>query len=190
MHYHEDALQQVKHNTLWYTLLGFGLIILGAVAMYFAFFTTLISMVALGALLIAGGIVEAITAWKFTKWSTFLVHLLFGIVYLVCGLFIIFYPMINAVTLTLVLAAFFVVAGVSRIIVAFRRPLPHKTWIVFSGVLSVILGILLWLQWPASGLWVIGFFVGIDMIFAGATLLQLAIFSRTIQLEEQHREYR
>jgi len=82
--------------------------------------------------------------------------------------------MLNAVTLTLLLAFFFAISGIAKIIFALAYDPPHRGWIIFNGILSILLGILIWHQWPVSGLWVIGLFVGIDALFTGWSWIILA----------------
>ena len=83
-----------------------------------------------------------------------------------------------ALTLTLLLAAFLMAGGVIRIAAAVSLQFPNWGWQVVSGALNLLLGILIWAQWPVSGLWVIGLFVGIEMIFNGWTWVMLALTLR------------
>ena len=107
-------------------------------------------------------------------WSGFFLFLLIGVLYAVAGFFTLQQPILAAESLTLMLAAAFVVGGVIRIIVALVERFPSWGWVLANGILTVLLGIAIWLQWPSSGLWVIGMFVGIDLIVNGTTWLMLA----------------
>src|SRR5438552_76718 len=87
-------------------------------------------------------------------------------------------PVAGALSLTLLLAAFFVVGGVSRIMTALAIRFPGRGWTLLSGMVTLLLGIVIWRQWPISGLWVIGTFVGLDLIFDGWSLVMLGMRAR------------
>jgi uncharacterized membrane protein HdeD (DUF308 family) len=83
-----------------------------------------------------------------------------------------------AVTLTLVISLFLIMGGVFRIVEALVGALPHRVWVLLNGVITLALGIMIWRQWPYSGLWVIGLFVGIEMLLYGWSLVMLAIAAK------------
>ena len=97
-----------------------------------------------------------------------------GILYVVAGWMMVTNPQESAVLLTLVIAMFLVFEGVFRIVASLAARYPHWGWVLFNGVISLILGISIWQRWPYSGLWVIGLFVGIEMLFNGWSLVMLA----------------
>lgn len=173
-----QCLAQLKENSTWYLLLGIGLVILGTLALFFSYTTTVFSVVYLGLLLMTVGVFEIVQAFKVSFWSTFFLHLFLGILFFVGGLFMVLNPTLNAINLTLFLAFFFIVSGILKIIFSFAKNLPHKFWLVLNGIITVILGVLIWQQWPYSGLWVIGMFVGIDAIFTGWTWIMLSLAAK------------
>ncbi len=175
------ALKQLKENSTWYLVLGISLVILGTLFIFYSFTATILSVIYLGALIAITGIFEGIKAFKVNKWNSFFLHIFLSILYLFAGIFIAFYPALNAVTLTLLLAIFFVVSGIAQIIFALTQKIPHKNWIILNGIITLILGILIWSQWPVSGLWVIGMFVGIDMIFRGFSWIQLSMIAKNLK---------
>jgi uncharacterized membrane protein HdeD (DUF308 family) len=89
-------------------------------------------------------------------------------------------PARAAVTLTLLIAIILIIAGLFRLFVAFSTPLHHRGWLILNGAISIILGVMIWDAWPVSGLWVIGLFIGIDMIFDGWTEIMLALSVRRL----------
>jgi uncharacterized membrane protein HdeD (DUF308 family) len=89
------------------------------------------------------------------------------------------HPALGALTLTLVLAAFMLASGVTRLIGVFHANLPHKFWPVLNGILSIVLGLLLWVHWPWTGLWFIGFAVAIELIFHGWAWVMVAFALRS-----------
>ena len=88
-------------------------------------------------------------------------------------------PVLAAEGLTLVLAAAYLAGGMFRIVFALVERFPSWGWVLLNGIITLLLGIAIWGQWPASGLWVLGLFVGIDLIVNGATWLALAVGVRS-----------
>jgi uncharacterized membrane protein HdeD (DUF308 family) len=129
----------------------------------------------IGALLIAGGVAELVGAFWTRDWSGFFLMLLMGVLYGVLGLLFLKRPVSAVEVMTLLLACTLIASGVFRIIGSMMHRFPHWGWICGGGLLDLALGVMIWLQWPGSGLWVIGLFVGIDMIFNGWIWIMLAL---------------
>jgi uncharacterized membrane protein HdeD (DUF308 family) len=184
-HIHEDALKQLKENWNWFFVLGIALVVLGSVSILFAVATTMVTVVFLGAVLLTAGIFEAIKSFKINKWSTFFLHLFLSVLYVVAGGFIILNPVINALSLTILVAMLFLVSGIVKIIFSFAKNLPHRFWLLLSGILSVILGILIIKEWPTTGLWVIGMLLGVDLVFAGWTWIMLSLSAKNMKIESR-----
>lgn len=91
-------------------------------------------------------------------------------------------PKASATSLTLILGIFFVLSGLLRIIFSMVRDSPHRGWLFINGILTLILGILIWYEWPYSGLWVIGTLVGIDTIINGWTWVMLSLIARKLKM--------
>jgi uncharacterized membrane protein HdeD (DUF308 family) len=100
--------------------------------------------------------------------------------YAVAGLIIVANPGAAAITLTLLVAMLLIVSGVFRIVVAVAVPFQNRWWLVLHGVINLILGISIWRDWPLSGLWVIGLFIGIDMVFNGWSLVMLGLAAKNM----------
>lgn len=162
-----NAFDELRKKWAWFLGLGVLLIILGLFAMSSAVYVTMLSVIFLGILLLVGGIAQLIYSFYARKWSGFFLSLLAGILYTVTGFLMVRNPTLSAVTLTLLLASFYTVSGLFRIIGAAMTRFQHWGWVFFSGLISLLLGILIFAEWPLSGLWVIGLFVGIDLVFLG-----------------------
>ena len=120
------------------------------------------------------GITQIVHAFQVRTWSGFFLYLLDGILRAVVGTFLVLYPASGAVTLTLVLSFYFIVGGLFKTFGSMVLRFPSWGWSVASGLASVTLGVLLAMQWPTSGVWFIGFAVGIDLILYGWALLMFA----------------
>jgi uncharacterized membrane protein HdeD (DUF308 family) len=172
--------EQLKKRWMWFVGLGIVLIVLGAVALGASVFVTLASMLLIGWLLIAGGVLEVIHAFACKQWSGFFIDLLTGLLYVAVGFMIVANPEISAISLTLLIALFLIFGGIFKIAVAITSHYQNWGWLLLSGVVTLALGIMIWRQWPLSGLWVVGLFVGIDMIFNGWSLVMLGIVAKRL----------
>jgi len=179
------GIEEVRKHSTWFLVLGIALVIVGMIAIGWAVATTIVSVIFLGWLLIIGGVLHVIHGFKHRPWSGFFINLLAGVLYAVAGFVMVANPALAAVTLTLLIAMILIAAGLFRLFVAFSTPLDHRGWLILNGVVSILLGVMIWRSWPVSGLWVIGMFVGIDMIFDGWTEIMLALSVRRTAAEAQ-----
>jgi uncharacterized membrane protein HdeD (DUF308 family) len=163
--------RELRRHGGWFTALGVALIILGVIALGAAELVTLASVFLFGWILLVGGVMQVVHAFRVRLWGGFARHLLSGVLSLVVGFLMIANPVAGAVSLTLLLAAFFMVGGIFRIGTALSVDLPGRGWAVLGGIITLLLGIMIWRQWPVSAVWVIGTFVGIDMIFDGWSMV-------------------
>jgi uncharacterized membrane protein HdeD (DUF308 family) len=163
----------------WFLALGIGLIGLGVMAIIAPFIATLITVTALGILLIAGGVVQLVNAFLARSWRGFFVHLLASILHLLVGVLMVEYPDETAEGLTLLLALAFLVGGCIRIIVALAERFADWGWVLVNGIITAVLGIAIWRRLPESSFVVIGIFVGIDLLFNGWSWVMLAQIVKT-----------
>lgn len=170
------GINRVRENRGWFLALGILLVVLGVVAIGETFILTVFSMKFLGWLMIFGGAAGAIHAFAMERgWGGFFLDLLTGLLYLVGGILILGNPAASALTLTLLIAMMLIFDGLFRVVAAGTVRYPHWGWMVLHGVISVVMGFLIWRQWPLSGAWVIGLFVGISMISNGWSLVMLSM---------------
>lgn len=176
-----SSIQKLRNNWGWFLALGIALIILGFLAVATASYVTLASMVFFGILLLIGGAAQIVYTFSLRKWSGFFLSLLSGILYTVVGFLLVSHPIEGALSATLLLAAFYVVGGIFRIVGSAYLQFEHWGWALFSGIVKLALGVLIWLGWPETGLWVIGLFIGIDLIFYGWFWVLLSLTARNIK---------
>jgi len=160
-------LGHLQKEWKWFFILGLALIFLGTIALGSCYFVTMVTVVMFGVLILMGGIAQVISAFWAGKWSGFLLHLLIGILYIIAGFIIVDAPDKSAALLTLVMAAFFFVSGIFRIVTALSLRIPGWGWVLLNGIVTLLLGILIYKGWPATGESIIGLFVGIELIFNG-----------------------
>ena len=169
-----DVPRGLGRNWGWFLVLGIALAALGVLAIAYSSTATVASMYFFGGVLLAAAAVECINAIMVGKWSGFFLHLLGVLLFGVTGFLLLRYPSISAESLTVLMAAYFIVGGTFEVIAPLFVGLPDSGWHVLNGIVSILLGILVLAQWPVSGLWVIGMFVGIDLVFRGITWMIFA----------------
>jgi uncharacterized membrane protein HdeD (DUF308 family) len=174
-------LEAIRGNWAWFLALGIILIVVGTIAVGMPFVATLATAVTFGALLLVGGIAQLVGAFWTRDWSGFFLSLLMGVLYFVLGLFFLRDPGDAVLAMTLLLACALIVGGLFRIIGSAMYQFPHWGWTLVGGIINLLLGIMIWQQWPVSGLWVIGLFVGIDLIFTGWTWVMLALAVKRVR---------
>lgn len=166
---------------LWFLALGIGLIILGALAISSAFLVTKAAVFLFGMLVFAAGIVQTVQVFWSRGWGPIIVHAICGIVYLLVGGLLMKDPVKGAIGLTLLLAAMFIAGGIMRIILAILlKKFGGWLWMFVSGIVSVILGIMIWSEWPISGVWIIGLFIGVELIMNGWSWVMIGIATRMV----------
>lgn len=170
---HEIAA--LRGNWVWFVLVGVALLVLGMIAIGAAFIASLAVAVTLGVLILLGGLAETVGAFWCREWSGFFLHLLSGVLSIVVGVLFLRAPVGALLALTLLIAFFLLVGGIFKVIAALSYRFAAWGWPLVSGVIDVVLGILIWWQWPESALWVIGLFVGINMVFRGADWIALGL---------------
>ncbi len=167
--------REVSQHWWWLLGLGFGMVLLGIAAAARALTTTVASMVFFGWLLAIASGIEMIQAIMVGKWAGFFLHLLAAIVYGVTGFIFISRPKAGAEVITLLIGAVLMIGGLFELLGAPFVQLPAWGWHAFDGAFSFVLGLLVLAQWPASGLWVIGLFVGLRLISFGIAWIALAL---------------
>ncbi len=170
-----------RHRSLFIAL-GVALIVVGLIAISVSVFTTLVSVIFLGVLLLISGAFVVVDAFRYWwhKWSGFFLHLVIGVLYLAAGLILISNPLSGAISLTLLLAIFYILLGGFRIVGSFSLQTPRWGWSLFNGIIALLLGILILAHWPASSLFIIGLFVGIDLLVSGFAYIMLALSAPSI----------
>jgi uncharacterized membrane protein HdeD (DUF308 family) len=163
----------------WFLVFGILLVALGIAAVARAFTATIASMLFFGWLLVIACGVEVVQAVMVGHWAGFFHHLLAAILFGVVGVLLVTRPLISAEAITFVMGIFFLIGGLFQLIASFAVSLPGWGWQALDGIITIILGALVLAQWPASGLWVIGLFIGIDLIFYGWAWIALAMGLRS-----------
>jgi uncharacterized membrane protein HdeD (DUF308 family) len=172
-------LRAVRANRGWFIGLGVLFLVLGIFAILLPFLASLVSAVVFGWLLMLGGIFQGVHALQNRQWGGWGWALAGAAVLLVGGVLVAAYPLRGTIALTFVLAMYFLAIGATKIVRAFQhRAMPSWGWLLFDGIVSVVLGLLIALGWPSTAIWAIGLLVGIDLFLGGTSLLLIGMSAR------------
>lgn len=170
-------LEVFSKNWIWFLTFGILIEILGLFALFSLAAATLVSVVLLGFLLLMGGIIVIIAsfaAWRHSV-PNLILQLILGALYFCAGLLLIKNPILGSVSITFFLGIVFIIIGLFRLIDSLLYRYPHWGWVFVNGIITLLLGILIMMNWPFSSLYIIGLFVGIDLIFCGWAYIMGAI---------------
>ncbi|MBN9063085.1 MAG: hypothetical protein BGP06_08705 [Rhizobiales bacterium 65-9] len=174
---HTLATHLVPLRKNWGWLMGAGviLILLGVFGLAASLLFSLVSVFTFGFMMLIGGVVLLVDAFRREGWKSRMLMLAIGALYVLSGVLVFAMPLSALAGLTLFVGAALVATGVLRIVMAFQlRPMQTWIWVLVSGVLSLLLGALILVQWPASSAWVLGTFLAIELIFQGWAYVMLA----------------
>jgi uncharacterized membrane protein HdeD (DUF308 family) len=174
------GIEEIRSVWGWFLALGVLLLGLGFIALSAPWLIALSTILLFGWLLLLGGVMEVVSAAWARRWSGFFLHLVTGLLDGVVGLLIVSKPDRALDFFTLMLAVFFLVGGLFRATSAVVVQFPNWGWALLGGVVSFLLGLMIWAQWPESSAWVIGTLLGIELIFRGWSWVMFALAARRL----------
>jgi len=162
-------------------LIGALLIILGIVAIASPAFSTIVAETWIAFILVSAGASKLVYAFQTRNNDQgFIWKLLLSILYIATGVMLFVYPLTGVLTLTLLLGSFLLTEGVFELILAFRlRPQQNWTWALGNGIITLLLGAMIWFQWPFNAPWLIGTLVGVSVLFTGVSRVMLSLNARS-----------
>jgi aquaporin Z len=173
-----DAVE-LRRKWAWMVVIGSVLVVAGFVALGSIIAATLAGLFIIAVAMIAGGLAEIVHGFAMRSWGKFFFWILIGSLYVIAGFCVFANPLFAAAWFTLFLGVALVALGVLRCIFAFHLPADAPTVLVLiSGALSVGIGVYILALWPASSLWVIGAFLGVDLVFAGVGWISIGLALR------------
>lgn len=166
----------LRHNWGWLLGLGILLVFLGCIGLSMVIGLTLVSMYFFAALLIVSALSHFIDIFKHQDWQGIFWQAIIAFLYLIGAVIVFYDPFLASTLITALLAIVLIVIGITRIVLALSlKSTQGWGWLLFAGITAIILGLLILIQWPISGLWVIGMFIAIDMIINGWTYIFIAL---------------
>ena len=175
----DEVFGELKKNWAWMLSLGIVMVMLGVIGLGMTVLFNEIVVMYFGFLLLFGSGVQLMQAFRAEAWKGRVWHVLIALVYIVGGIIAVTEPVIAGMTLALLIAWTLIVIGVLRLFMGLQmRGANGWLWTLLGGVLSVVLGVMIINEWPQSGLWVIGLFVAIEILFAGWSQIMIALAAK------------
>jgi len=168
-----------KESVGWSIGLSILMIIAGVLAIVIPPVAGFTVLLVVAWLLMFSGAFHFLFAWHTRTAGAMVWELLLGILYIAVGAYALVHPAAGLASLTLLLAAYLFAEGVLELVLSFRmRPMRGSGWLLLDGVVTLVLGVLIWRTWPSSTEWVIGTLVGISMLFSGVSRLGISLAAR------------
>jgi uncharacterized membrane protein HdeD (DUF308 family) len=176
-----DARNQVtSDNWIWFLVLGVACIILGAIALGSMVLFAVVSLVMLGSLLVVGGAFALASAFRAGSIAGMIMELILAAMLIGTGLRLILQPLAGLLAVTALIASYIFLAGLLRAAFAVLDRGRRWVWTLVGGLVSMLLGMLVWLGWPVTGLFAIGLFIGADLIVSGVSWIAAALAARRL----------
>jgi uncharacterized membrane protein HdeD (DUF308 family) len=172
---------EARHFTGWSIAVSILMIVAGVLAIAVPIAAGVAVNIVVAWLLVFAGVAHLVFGWHLRAVGALLWQVLLGILYIGIGIYLLAHPLAGLATLTLALAIYLFAEGVLELILAFQiHSRQARGWLVLDGIVTLILGFMIWRTWPASTEWAIGTLVGISMIFSGSTRLMLSMAARSL----------
>ena len=168
-------------------LIGILLVVLGIVAIALPAASTIFAETWFALILASAGAAKIAYGFQIRNSKGFIWQLLLGILYIATAILLFAYPLTGVLTLTLLIGSFLLTEGTFELILAFRlRPQQNWTWALTNGIVTLLLGAMVWFQWPFDAPWLIGTLVGASVLFTGISRVMLSLKGRsTLNLPDQ-----
>jgi uncharacterized membrane protein HdeD (DUF308 family) len=176
----KHELQHVRSQWCWFLFLGILLLVSGVMALTFPFVAATAAMSVLSIVLLVAGVATIIGSFWTGKWSGFLVQLLMGMLYVAAGFVVSERPLVSILLVTIYVAVSFMVMGVFRILAALTIRFPQWGWTLLNGAVTFLVGLSIYRHLPLSLVWVVGFLVGVELLFSGLNWIMLSMEIRKI----------
>jgi len=171
----------LKKSLGWSIFLSVLMIVAGILAIIMPPAAGIAVTILVGWLLIFSGVAHLVFGWHTRTTGGLLLEVLLGIVYILVGVYLLLNPVAGLVSLTLALTIYLFAEGILEFILAIRlRPLPGSGWLFIDGIVTIILGVMIWRAWPSSTAWAVGILVGVSMLFSGIARLMLSLAARRL----------
>jgi uncharacterized membrane protein HdeD (DUF308 family) len=171
----ESSVEVVRHASTLSILWGILLIVFGVFAVGEPFVAAVAVSIVVGWLIILAGVVHLMLAFHAHRAGRLIWKLLVGVAYIAFGVYLLMHPLLGLASLTLVLATLFLIEGILDVILFLNmRPMRGSFWVLADGVITLLLGLLIYLHWPSSSVWAVGVLVGVSMIVSGITRVMLS----------------
>jgi uncharacterized membrane protein HdeD (DUF308 family) len=172
-------VEMVRHASTISILWGVLLIVFGVMAVGMPLLAAVAVSALVAWLIVLAGVVHLMLAFRVHGAGSMIWKVLVGIAYLCFGTYLILHPLLGVASLTLLLASLFLIEGILNIVLYVNmRPIHGSSWMLIDGIITLMLGLMIYMQWPSSSAWAIGTLVGISMIFSGVARVMMSLAVR------------
>ena len=180
----DPATELARFRKHWwmFTVLGAVIMLCGVIAIASPLQSSVGIVIVLAATLVVSGIALVVTAFWTGHWSAFLIQILIGVLYIMLGMMMTEAPLKTTAALTLFVAGLLMVAGIFRVVAALVLRFPQWGWVLLNGIVTVMFGLIIYRNFPESALWVIGLFVGVEMLLNGFSWIMLGFDVRNMEV--------
>jgi len=176
-----SAVTLVRKSIGWSIGLSVLMIVAGILAIALPMAAGITINLLIAWLLVFSGCTHLVFAWYTRSAGGLLWELLVGALYIFIGGYLLMHPVAGLLSLTLALAIYLFLEAILEFALGFKlRPLPGSGWLLFDGILTLILALMIWRAWPSSSEWAIGILVGVSMLFSGTSRLMLSLAARSV----------
>ncbi len=181
-HTSQSLIDRIEDNWIWFLILGLALLIGGIILIAAPLASSIAITLLIAAVLVVGGAIQIYQSFRGKDGASFFWSLVTGVIAVIGGIVIYADPLAGTFALTLVIAAVFIAQGLSQLLLAFRfRPRQGWLWVALAGAVSLLAGILIWLELPSSAAWALGLIAGISVMFNGWSYIAIALAARAMK---------
>ena len=169
----------LKEKRGWFIALGILLTIIGIISIAYPMAATVTVKIFIGWIFLISGLAQVVQAFSTQSWGGFFWVLLVGLLYVIVGGWLAFFPLAGIITLTVLLALMFIVEGIVKFIMGFGlRPTGGWIWVILSGIVGIAVGVMLISGLPGTATWAIGLLVGINLLFSGCSYIAIPMMAK------------
>lgn len=174
------SITETKNSINGSLLTGILLVVLGIAGIAIPAVSTIVAETWLAIILTSAGVTKLVYTFQTRNDDGFIWKLLLSILYIATGVILFFYPLTGVLTLTLLLGSFLLTEGVFELILSFKlKGQPNSPWVLTNAIMTLLLGVIVWLQWPSDAPWLIGTLVGASVLFTGVSRVMLSVKARS-----------
>lgn len=176
-----SAATLVKKSAGWSIVLSVLMILAGVLAIASPLAAGLAVNIFVGWLLVFSGCFHLVFSWYRRTAGGLVWELLVGLLYILIGGYLLIHPVRGLESLTIAIAIYLFLEAIFEFALGFTlRPIPGSGWLIFDGIITLILAVMIWRTWPSSAAWVVGLLVGISMLFSGTSRLVMSVAARSV----------
>jgi len=177
-----EAREAIRSHWVLFLIQGLIMVVLGLLALFEPMVATLAGEIFAGWLFLVSGVVGVVGAFRARRVPGFWWRLITALLALALGLYLIWHPLAGILSLTLAVAAFFCAQGIVQVItsIGYRNVLPSRVWMLFGGVVNIILAAIILSGWPGTAAWTLGLLFGINLFMWGLSLVMTALACRAV----------